>query len=261
MYLYPLFSGSSGNCSVIRHGKSTILLDAGLTGAAITKALVSCRISPDNIDAILVTHEHSDHIKGVGVLSRKYGIPVYANAKTWEVMTPLIGNISGRHIRIFDTGHDFFIGDINIRPFSIPHDCIEPVAYSFHAGGRKLSVATDIGHITPSVESELKNSDLVLIESNHDIDMLRNGSYPAHLKKRILGSNGHLSNESCGDLLTELSKHGLKRAILGHLSNENNTEFLASSTVRNVLNRHGISSKEFSLCVAHRDRILGIFEV
>lgn len=261
MYFYPLFSGSSGNCYVVSHEGTIILLDAGLPGKKITEALALCRIDPREIDAIVVTHEHRDHVSGVGVLSRRYDIPVYTNVNTWEAMTPIIGDIAPKNTRIIDTGRDFFIGSVNVYPFAIPHDCAEPVAYSFHAGKRKLTCATDIGHVTQAVEAQLQGSDLLLIESNHDTDMLNACSYPASLKRRILGNHGHLSNENCGKLLVRLANQGLSRAILGHLSRESNTEERAYSSAADTLLKSGIGKADFELSVAHRDRVLGKFEV
>lgn len=260
MQIYPLFSGSSGNCTLVEHNNTRLLIDVGVTGKAVFSALSQCDIDPSAIDAILVTHEHSDHIKGVGIVSRKLDIPIYANASTWYEMQGKIGEVAEKNIRVFDTNCDFSLKDINILPFSIPHDTAEPVAFSFNAGNKKLTVATDIGHITSDIEGVMKGSDILLLESNHDVDMLKKGPYPAVLKKRILGLKGHLSNEVCGNTLVKLYLSGVKRVILGHLSNENNTEELAYTTVSQILAQSGIGS-DYSLKIAHRDRVCGRFEV
>lgn len=261
MYLYPLYSGSSGNCSLVRAKDGTsILIDVGVSGAAALHALSLCDIDPHSISAILVTHEHIDHIKSVGVISRKLNIPVYANSGTWEQMERKIGKINGQNIRCFETGQDFYLNGLSILPFPIPHDTKEPVAFSICEGSKRLTITTDVGHITTKIHSVLERSDLVLIESNHDIDMVHTSSYPVSLQRRILSDNGHLSNESCGILLSQLYKCGVKRAILGHLSGETNTEKLAYETVSGILAKSGVGS-DYMLKVAHRDRVSGKFEV
>ena len=259
MYLYPLYSGSSGNSTLIEHKNTTLLVDAGVSGKSIVSALISCDTRPESLSAILVTHEHTDHIKSVGTLSRKFDIPIFANSATWEAMTGKIGEVSEKNIRVFDTSRDFCIGDINILPFSIPHDAADPVAFSFSAGKARASVATDIGHVTSEIFSILSKNDIILIESNHDIDMLKKGIYPDTLKRRILGDKGHLSNESCATLLTSLYNTGVKRAILGHLSRENNTEELAYTIASRTISNAGIG--DYMLNIAHRDRVCGKFEV
>lgn len=260
MYFYPLYSGSSGNCSLVKTEKTTILVDAGVSGKATLYALSACGVDPYSIDAILITHEHSDHIKGAGLLSRKFNIPVYANELTWGQMLPKLSNISRENIRVFETEHDFCINEVNVTPFSIPHDTVDPVAFSFEKNGRRLSVATDIGHITTRIFSELEKSNLILIEANHDEDMVRTGRYPPSLQRRILGDKGHLSNTSCAGLLVQLYQKGVRRAILGHLSRENNTEEIAFRTVSSILAQNGIGDN-YMLKVAHFDRISGKFEV
>ncbi|MEG1559947.1 MAG: MBL fold metallo-hydrolase [Clostridia bacterium] len=259
MRFFPLFSGSSGNCSLIEGGGVRVLIDAGLSGKAIEAALTEYALSPDTIDAILITHEHIDHIRGVGVLSRRYDIPVYANTGTWQGMCGIIGNISPKNERVFETGRSFFIKQLDISPFSTPHDANESVCYVCMAEGRKLSIMTDIGHVTNALLSAVEYSNLLLLESNYDIEMLDVGSYPYPLKRRIKGNHGHLSNEDAGAALVKLYNRGIKRTILGHLSKENNTEIIARLTVENALAENEIY--DMSLCVAHRDRSCGQFYV
>lgn len=262
MFFVPLYSGSSGNCSLVCSDSGTrILVDAGLSASTIKNALLKCRISPESISAIVITHEHSDHIKGAGILSKQLDIPIYANAAAWEKMQGVRDRIRDKNIRVFETNKDFFISDIGVFPFPIPHDTADPVGFSFFADGRKLSVATDIGHTTQEIEDILAGSDMLLIESNHDEHMVQTGRYPVYLQKRILGNNGHLSNTACGRLLVKLHEAGVNRAILGHLSQENNTEELALQTVASILRSADITETNMQLRIAHRDRICGMFEV
>lgn len=261
MRFSPLYSSSSGNCSVIAAGKTKVLVDAGLTGKAVEAALAEVGISASELDAILVTHEHIDHIKGVGVLSRRYNLPVYANEGTWKAMDEQVGGISFSNVRMFVTGQDFYIGDLNVTPFPISHDAAEPVGYSFFNKGSSLVYMTDTGYVTEALAETAKAADLLFIESNHDVGMLKSGPYPYQLKKRILSDKGHLSNDACGALLKKLYLQGVRRAILAHLSHENNTESIAYGTVREALTGEGIAEKDFFLAVAHRDRVTGIFEL
>lgn len=260
MNLYPLFSGSTGNCTLLESGDTKILIDAGLAGKTICEALHFCGIDPATLSALVITHEHIDHVKGAGILSRKFGLPVYANEGTWEGMRNKLGKIDESLCRTFDTDKSFCIDNVDITPVSIPHDTNDPVAFTFTAAGKKISVATDIGHVTKKVEKALSGSDLLLMEANHDVEMLKNGPYPKELQDRILSNHGHLSNEKCGELLCRLYNTGVKRSILGHLSRENNTERLALETVSSLLAESGIG-RDYMLKVAHYDRVSGKFEV
>ncbi len=259
MKLIPLYSGSSGNSSLIIAGKNKMLIDAGMTGKAITSALNELNVVPGEISAILVTHDHIDHIKGVGVLSRRYDLPIYANAGTWEAMRGIIGEISQKNTRIFNTNEDFYIGDVNITPFKTPHDARESVGFTLTHIGRKLLYATDIGCVRDELLENANGSNLAFIEANHDIKMLKCGPYPYQLKQRILSDKGHLSNDNCAKLLIKLHALGIRAAILAHLSSENNTPELAYDTVSNILEANLI--RDMELCVAKRNGITGIFEV
>lgn len=259
MLFYPLFSGSGGNASLVEAGGVRILIDAGVTGTALTQALCEIEVDPKSVSAILVTHEHSDHVHGVGVFSRKYDVPVYANKGTWEGMRPCVGNIAQKNVRVFETNRDFYIQTVNVTPFKTPHDARESVGYRIDFDGKRLAVMTDVGVVEPGLLDAVEGVDLLLIEANHDVDMLRMGDYPYVLKRRILSDVGHLSNESAGKALAKLYLRGLRRAILGHLSRDNNMEELALETVRAVLREEDIG--EFELTVAHRDRLTGRYEV
>ncbi|SHF35890.1 Phosphoribosyl 1,2-cyclic phosphodiesterase [Thermoanaerobacter uzonensis DSM 18761] len=241
MKFCSLRSGSSGNAIYINHKDVHILVDAGLSGRTIEKALFNIGINPKSLSAILITHEHKDHIIGAGVLSRRYNIPIYANKATWEVMEKDIKEISEKNKLYFTTGEEFEIGDVKIMPFKKSHDAVEPVGFSFKCGDKKISIATDLGYMTKGVANHLIGSDVVLLEANHDIEMLMNGSYPWPLKKRILSNLGHLSNDAAADALLKLFKmKAIGMAFLGHLSQNNNRPELAFATVTNALKKSGV---------------------
>jgi len=250
-----LFSGSSGNCIFVSSSETAVLIDAGLSGRKIEKALESIGESFDRISAILVTHEHIDHIYGAGVLSRRYNIPVYANSETWEAMRPFLGKMAPGHIRCIDVGQPLEIGDIQVKSFPIPHDAACPVGYNLFIKDKKITIATDIGHINRGLLSNFEKSDMILLESNHDIEMLKTGPYPWPLKQRIMGDFGHLCNDMAGKVVAYLAEYGTKLFLLGHLSKENNFPELAYQTVCNALMQKKINpGKDIYLEVAHRDK-------
>lgn len=256
-----LSSGSSGNATYIAGGDTRILIDAGLSGKALTGALDSIGVLPESLSAILVTHEHIDHIKGVGVLSRKFRIPVYANERTWENMARIVGEIPVGLRRVFETENDFYVNDLGVRPIAITHDTVDPVAFRVFGGGRSVAVATDMGAVSKRVIKQLAGVDLLLMESNHDVEMLqRNERYSASLKRRILGSRGHLSNDSCALALMELYEGGVRHALLGHLSQDNNTPELAMHTVTSALMGQGLKpGEDIFLEMTWRDRPSGFY--
>ena len=245
MVFCSFYSGSSGNSMFIASERAKILIDAGLPGKKIDAALQEINENPYDLNGIFITHEHSDHIKGVGVLSRKYDIPIYANADTWSAMEQSIGKIKEHNIKIIDKRSITEIEDMNIKAFNIPHDAASPMGYTVTDGLKSVSVATDFGTFTKEIYDNIKESEVILLESNHDVNMLKFGPYPYPLKRRILSEIGHLSNEDCGSAIVELAKCGLnKQVILGHLSNTNNQPDLAYKTVLNVLTENGIKVKE-----------------
>lgn len=257
-----LYSGSSGNAMFLSDGSTKILIDTGLSGKRIFEALVSIGEKPSELSAILVSHEHSDHIRGAGVISRKVDIPIYANQNTWEAMEHCIGPVSLKNKMYFDTGKEFEVGNIVIKAFPIPHDAAEPVGFNFFIENRKITTATDIGHMNKELLSHIEGSDLLLIESNHDVEMLKVGPYPWPLKKRILGELGHLSNEMAGKVVAYLADKGTRNFFLGHLSKENNFPELAYETVRNILREKNIDiEKDIRLSVALRDRAGQVVEM
>lgn len=246
-----LVSGSSGNASFLSDGRTNILIDCGLSGKRL-KELLS-KIDVTDIDAVLITHEHSDHTKGAGVAVRKYNVPLYATENT-HVCMKNIGKIEDR--RIVKSGEYFEIGNIAVKPFEIPHDAAEPVGYSFEIGNEKFTVATDIGHMNGDLLNNLSGSKMIILESNHDVEMLRCGGYPYPLKQRILGDFGHLSNENAAKTAAYLVKSGTENIALGHLSRENNYPEIAMMETYNVLSNEGISvGRDVILDVAKRDDI------
>lgn len=243
--LVPLFSSSKGNSTLIKTDNTNVLIDAGVSGKRLIGALNDHDLCGEDIDAIFITHEHNDHISGVGVISRKYDIPIFALENTWNYITKnnKIGKINLNNINVIYKEEKYFINEICVEPFSIMHDASDAAGYNIYVNDRKLSVATDIGMITDILIEKLSGSHEILLESNHDIDMLKNGSYPYILKQRILGKRGHLSNVDSGRLLSLIDSSNLEEVYLAHLSEENNTPILAYNTVNKILNINNLSLK------------------
>ncbi|SEG01039.1 Phosphoribosyl 1,2-cyclic phosphodiesterase [Caloramator fervidus] len=256
MEFCSLYSGSSGNCLYVGTEKTKILIDAGLSGKKIEEGLKQIGINPCDIKAILITHEHEDHIKGAGILSRRFNIPIYANTSTWKAIYNSIGQIKHNNIKVFEGYAGFEIGDLFVKPFKIPHDAEEPVGYSFYFKNKKISIATDIGHPCDEVKENIKDSDFILLESNHDVELLKVGPYPYHLKRRILSDRGHLSNEDAAKMILKMINSKIKKIMLGHLSKTNNYPELALRTVISILEMNGIKDgKDLIIDIAHRDRV------
>ncbi len=249
-----LRSSSKGNSVIVLNDKTKILVDCGISGKVLESCLAERGISPSEIDAMVITHEHSDHIKGAGIFSRKYNIPVYANAATWKAMQGYIGSIQGENIRTFITGNAFEVGGVAVKPFEIPHDAAEPVGFAFESGAGSVAVVTDIGTVTETMKRETKNCSAVMIEANYDLNMLEIGRYPYALKQRIKSDSGHLCNDDAGAFACMLARSGAKEIILGHLSAENNYPELAYQTVKLALETDGaIVGGDVKLYVMHRD--------
>lgn len=241
MRLHLLASGSAGNCLFVEAGETRILIDCGISGAETARRLEQVGARPDSVEAIVVSHEHSDHIQGVGVLARRYGLPVYLTAGTQ-------GACNGQldppvEVRPFVPGHEFMVGDLTIRPFSIPHDAAEPVAFTLHHGGVKAGVATDLGFSTALARQHLSGSHLLVLESNHDPDMLARSAYPWELKRRIRGRSGHLSNRDAARLLEGVLHDGLETVALAHLSERNNRPELALMEADEVLKKYRLGER------------------
>lgn len=261
LHFSPLLSSSSGNASLISNGQTSILVDAGATGSILEKMLRDVGQNAANLAGILITHEHVDHIKGVGVLSRKYNLPIYANSATWEQMQPKIGEIALHNIRIIEKT-EFFIRNFCILPIPLCHDAADPVGYSIMSGNRKISILTDTGKISEKMLDAAAGSTIVLLEANHDLEMLKNGKYPCHLKNRILSSKGHLSNIKAGAAAVELYQRGVRGIVLGHISSQNNIKQLAYHTVLTQCEQAGIIiGKDMALTTANRKSITGTFQL
>jgi phosphoribosyl 1,2-cyclic phosphodiesterase len=239
-----LASGSTGNAVLVEHKEVKLLVDAGLSMKKIEELLMQRNRRANEISAILVTHEHSDHIKGVGAMARKYDIPIYANEQTWHAMEAQIGEIRWERRKVMGTGDHIDFDLLRIESFPLSHDAAEPMGYCFQHGEYKLSLATDLGYVSPRVKEKIADSDVLILESNHDTEMLRIGRYPWNIKRRILSDMGHLSNEAAGEALCEIISNKLKRVYLAHLSQDHNMLDLARLTVNNILEEGGISLRE-----------------
>lgn len=255
---YNICSGSSGNCSFIETDSTKILVDFGVSSKKIQEALNNINVSFDEIDGILVTHEHSDHVRGLKVLCKNYNIPIYANEKTFSEINK---SFDIKNKKIFLSNEKFEIGDLEINPFSIPHDAADPCGFNINFNNKKISIATDIGHIENSLIHTLEGSSFLLLESNYEPDILKCSRYPYSLKKRILGPNGHLSNQDASYVISLLVKNGLNNVMLGHLSKENNFPELAYKTTMNeiILNKSNIDN--LKLNVASRDKSSKIVDI
>ncbi len=230
--LCPLRSSSKGNTTMVFNKDTRILVDCGISGKALIECLSLAGVEANTIDALVITHEHSDHIKGVGIISRKYDIPIYANKSTWQAMKAQLGRINEENIRVFETGSEFYINSIKVKSFKTPHDAAESVGYTFSFMEESVAVATDMGVITEEILAAIYGSHTALIEANYDLNMLEIGSYPYELKCRIKGERGHLCNSAAAELARSLADSGTKRIILGHLSEENNYPPIAFETVK-----------------------------
>lgn len=259
-----LASGSSGNALAVSDGKTRLLIDAGLTGKKIEEGLKTLHLSGEDLAGILVTHEHRDHIQSVGVLSRRFKIPVYMSEGTCrEAMEQgLLGKISPENCKTFRAGSALEIGTMKIDSFPTPHDACEPVGYTITADDVTITIATDLGCVTSQVERKAREADLLLLETNHDVTMLKNGSYPYTLKQRILSDTGHLSNDAAKELAVHACRAKTKTVLLGHLSKENNRPELAHKTVKQALLENDIlPGRDVSLHLTYRDRPTGVFKV
>jgi phosphoribosyl 1,2-cyclic phosphodiesterase len=230
-----LASGSKGNAVFVSSGAASILIDAGLSGVEIERRLKSRGLDPENLDAILVSHEHSDHIQGVGVLSRRFKLPVYISAKTQNACISQLGGLY--NAKPFECGSGFTINNLSVHPFSISHDAADPCGFTVNQNGTKIGIATDLGIATAMVKEHLKGCTLLILEANHDEEMLINGPYPWPIKQRIKSRTGHLSNAASKTLLEELQHDRLKHVMLAHLSETNNTPQKAAHEVGRALTR------------------------
>jgi phosphoribosyl 1,2-cyclic phosphodiesterase len=238
-----LASGSKGNATYLSDGHTRILVDSGLSGIQIEHRLAVRGISPVDLDAIVVSHEHSDHIQSVGVLARRFNLPVYISSDTATASGKKLGRL--QNVVHFCCGSSFKINSLKIHPFSISHDAADPAGFTFQVNGKKVGIATDLGIATNLVKSNLSDCAVLIIEANHDPDMLINGPYPWPLKQRVKGRSGHLSNQDTGQLLAELAHDRLQHVVLAHLSEINNTPEKALDAISPV-----VADKKIPLSVA-----------
>ncbi|SHN33606.1 MBL fold metallo-hydrolase [Gracilibacillus kekensis] len=234
-----LASGSTGNAFYIGTEKEKILVDAGLSGKEMTRLFSEINIDPNSLSKILVTHEHSDHIKGLGIFARKYNLPIYANEKTWKAMNHAIGKIELDQKFVFNMEETKTFGDIDVESFAVSHDAAEPMFYTFHHNGKKVALVTDLGYVSERIKKTVQGADALIFEANHDVGMLRMGRYPWSVKRRILGDSGHVSNEDCAIALKDIIENETKRIYLAHLSKDNNMKDLARMSVENGLTDYG----------------------
>ncbi len=257
MRMCSIASGSSGNCIYVGSDTTHLLLDVGISGKRIESGLEQLDITGRDIDGIMITHEHADHIQGLGIMARRYGIPIYATKGTIEAIKGIstLGKIDEGLFHVVKADERFTIKDLVVNPMIISHDAADPVAYRVQYGKEKVAVCTDIGYYNEYTVESLKNMDAILLEANHDVNMLQVGPYPYPLKRRILGDRGHLSNENSGKLLSDILHDGLKHIFLGHLSKENNLPELAYETVRMeiTMGKTPYKAEDFDIQVAKRD--------
>lgn len=264
MRLCSLYSGSSGNSIYLGSEHTHILVDVGVSAKKISEALSELLLKPEEIDGILITHEHSDHIAGLGVIMRKYGIPVYGTAKTLEAVSNYksLGKVDFSLFHKIEPEKSFQLKDIWVKAISTWHDAADPVCYTLMQGEKKVSIATDLGDFDSHIVDALSGADAMLIEANHDVRMLEVGPYPYPLKQRILSKKGHLSNERGGQLVRALLNEHLKGIYLGHLSKENNYPELAYEAVKGELLGNPFSNdyRDFNMMVADREHCSAVIE-
>ncbi|MBO8155661.1 MAG: MBL fold metallo-hydrolase [Bacillaceae bacterium] len=239
LHFSVLASGSTGNAFYIGTDNQKLLVDAGLSGKQMERLMEEIDLDPSELDGILVTHEHSDHIKGLGIMARRYDLPIYANEKTWKAMDGQIGELSVDQKFVFDLGSTKTFGDIDVESFGVSHDAAEPMFFVFHHNRKKVALVTDLGYVSERIKKTVEDADAYIFEANHDVEMLRMGKYPWNVKRRILSDRGHVSNEDCALALTDIIGNRTKRIYLAHLSQDNNMKDLARMSVSQILNDHG----------------------
>lgn len=265
MRLSSIASGSSGNCIYVGSDCTHILVDVGISGKKTVEGLSRLDVKPEELDGILITHEHIDHIKALGIIARKYSIPIYASLGTIKGIkeNTSLGEIDDDLFTAIKADNDFYIKDLKIKPIRTSHDAYEPVAYRIGCENKSVAVITDLGCYDEYTVSSLKGLDAIMAEANHDVRMLEVGPYPYMLKKRILGDRGHLSNETSGRLISSVLHDNMKGIVLGHLSKENNMPEIAYETVRFEIqaSETPYSGNDFPLLVAKRDGVMTPLEI
>ena len=265
MRLCSIASGSSGNCTYVGSEATHLLVDIGISGKKAESGLNTLGIKGSDVDGILLTHEHADHVAGLGVFARKYGIPIYATYGTIQAVKGMnqLGQIDPALFVEIQEDRKFTIKDMTVNPMKISHDAAQPVAFRIGYGSKRVGICTDLGVFTDYTVECLKGMDALLVEANHDVNMLQVGPYPYYLKQRILGERGHLSNENSGKLLCRILHDGLQSIVLGHLSKENNLPELAYESVRMEINLgdNPYHAGDFRLMVAKRDEVSQVVEI
>ncbi len=259
MELFSIASGSGGNCVCVGNDNNHVMIDCGISGKRIEAGMNSMDYSVSDMDGLLITHEHADHIAGLGVISRRYGLPIYATRGTINAIraNKSLGSIDKGLFRRIEADRDFSIGTLKVHPIRISHDAAEPVAFVIRDDKRGVGVVTDLGVYDDYIARNISGLDAIMLEANHDVRMLEAGPYPYPLKQRILGDKGHLSNENSGRLLCRALHDGLRHILLGHLSKENNYEKLALKTVslEVTLSDTPYKAKDFNISIASRDQV------
>lgn len=265
MRLCSIASGSSGNCIYVGSEATHLLVDVGISGKRTENGLNTLGITGRDLDGILITHEHVDHISGLGVIARKYGIPIYATPGTIAAIQNCssVGAIDSSLFREVKEDEKLIIKDLSVNPMRISHDAAQPVAYRISYGNKKVGICTDLGVYNDYTVECLKGMNALLLEANHDVNMLQVGPYPYYLKQRILGDRGHLSNENSGKLLSRILHDGLENILLGHLSKENNLPELAYEAVRMeiTLGDNPYHANDFRLQVAKRSDVSPVINI
>lgn len=262
MLFSVLASGSKGNAIYIETEKIRILVDVGLSGKQLEKRLRSIQVDPSTISALLISHEHGDHVKGLGVFSRRYQIPIYLNQATWKALPRNVGEIPPQYVHLIETGHSFELRDLHIDTFPVSHDAAEPIAFTLTHQKERLAIVTDLGYVNQKIIDRVRGVDTLIWESNHDIEMLRMGTYPWNIKRRILSDVGHLSNQDSGESLAEILQGVGEQVFLAHLSKDNNLAELAHLTVKNILEDAGFTmGRDVQLLQTYEDRPTSIREV
>ncbi len=245
-----LGSGSRGNSTLVRNGRTALLIDAGLTARQVVERLEAVGQDPRRLAAILLTHEHIDHTRGVAVLARRFSLPVLANAETFAAAAPTLRDVP--EVEVFETGVPFEVGGISVTPFAVPHDAAEPVGFVLSSEGIRVGYATDLGHVTRLVAARLAGCHALVFEANHDLEMLIHGPYPWATKQRVASRTGHLSNEHAAEFLREVVSDDTRHLVLAHISETNNDPVLARATIETALSDAGRS--RITLATARQDR-------
>lgn len=254
LQIVMLASGSKGNAALISSSRQRFLVDVGISCRELTKRMKALGMSPEELDGVFLTHEHSDHVKGLATFMKKYQVPVYSSANTWRAILAKNGNLERQRCRLIEGS--LLCGDMRVDSFAIPHDAIDPHGYAFtsQSTGAKCTYVTDAGFITDTIREAVAGCDTLVLEANHDIEMLKNGPYPLQLKQRILSTRGHLANATAGIFLAQL-KQLPEHVVLAHLSEHNNLPELAQTTVQNILDSKK-RLQETELFVAAQDRVV-----